>query len=121
MQQLLLVLHRFNCIIVPYLNEPKFLTRQFPILTFVQSPLGVAIGAIAGHLVATSVAILGGAFLAHYISKKVVGALGSNHHYENCSFLHVRHAIYFHFSIRSATWVEFFSLFFAVATLFGVF
>ncbi|KAG8636849.1 hypothetical protein MANES_15G049500v8 [Manihot esculenta] len=41
-----------------------------------QSPLGVAIGAIAGHLVATSVAILGGAFLAHYISKKVVGYLG---------------------------------------------
>ncbi|XP_077226674.1 protein PAM71-homolog, chloroplastic [Tasmannia lanceolata] len=40
-----------------------------------QSPLGVASGAIAGHLVATSVAILGGAFLANYISEKLVGYL----------------------------------------------
>ncbi|GAV76632.1 LOW QUALITY PROTEIN: UPF0016 domain-containing protein, partial [Cephalotus follicularis] len=41
-----------------------------------QSPFGVASGAIAGHLVATSVAILGGAFLANYISEKLVGYLG---------------------------------------------
>ncbi|KAL5990243.1 hypothetical protein ACLOJK_011140 [Asimina triloba] len=37
-----------------------------------QSPWGVAGGAIVGHLVATSVAILGGAFLANYISEKLV-------------------------------------------------
>ncbi|KAG9447701.1 hypothetical protein H6P81_013829 [Aristolochia fimbriata] len=41
-----------------------------------QSPLGVASGAIAGHLVATSIAILGGAFLTKYISEKLVGYLG---------------------------------------------
>ncbi|KAF3635858.1 GDT1-like protein 2, chloroplastic [Capsicum annuum] len=41
-----------------------------------QSPWGVASGAIAGHLVATSLAILGGAFLANYISEKLVGYLG---------------------------------------------
>lgn len=41
-----------------------------------QSPWGVASGAIAGHLVATSIAILGGAFLANYISEKLVGYLG---------------------------------------------
>ncbi|XP_058095017.1 protein PAM71-homolog, chloroplastic isoform X2 [Magnolia sinica] len=41
-----------------------------------QSPWGVAGGAIAGHLVATTVAILGGAFLANYISEKLVGYLG---------------------------------------------
>lgn len=41
-----------------------------------QSPWGVAGGAIAGHLVATSIAILGGAFLANYISEKLVGYLG---------------------------------------------
>ncbi|KDP20342.1 hypothetical protein JCGZ_06428 [Jatropha curcas] len=41
-----------------------------------QSPWGVATGAIAGHLVATSIAILGGAFLAKYISEKAVGYLG---------------------------------------------
>ncbi|KAK4585818.1 hypothetical protein RGQ29_023147 [Quercus rubra] len=57
-----------------------------------QSPWGVASGAIAGHLVATSIAILGGAFLANYISEKLVGYLGG--------------ALF---------------LVFAVATLFGVF
>jgi putative Ca2+/H+ antiporter (TMEM165/GDT1 family) len=57
-----------------------------------QSPWGVASGAIAGHLVATTIAILGGAFLANYISEKLVGYLGG--------------ALF---------------LIFAVATLFGVF
>lgn len=41
-----------------------------------QSPWGVATGAIAGHLMATIIAILGGAFLANYISEKLVGYLG---------------------------------------------
>ncbi|KAK9664771.1 hypothetical protein RND81_14G066900 [Saponaria officinalis] len=41
-----------------------------------QSPWGVASGAILGHFVATSVAVLGGAFLAKYISEKLVGYLG---------------------------------------------
>ncbi|WCJ24187.1 GDT1-like protein 2 chloroplastic [Euphorbia peplus] len=41
-----------------------------------QSPWGVATGAIAGHLIATLIAILGGAFLANYISEKLVGYIG---------------------------------------------
>ncbi|KAL3655080.1 Protein PAM71-, chloroplastic [Castilleja foliolosa] len=41
-----------------------------------QSPWGVAGGAIAGHLLATVIAILGGAFLAKYISEKLVGYIG---------------------------------------------
>ncbi|KAI3463555.1 hypothetical protein Pfo_020218 [Paulownia fortunei] len=41
-----------------------------------QSPWGVASGAIAGHLLATFIAILGGAFLANYISEKLVGYIG---------------------------------------------
>ncbi|KAK7279135.1 hypothetical protein RJT34_24180 [Clitoria ternatea] len=57
-----------------------------------QSPWGVASGAIAGHLLATTIAILGGAFLANYISEKLVGYLGGG-----------------------------LFLIFAVATLFGVF
>uniref|UniRef100_A0A0E0BK06 GDT1 family protein n=1 Tax=Oryza glumipatula TaxID=40148 RepID=A0A0E0BK06_9ORYZ len=36
-----------------------------------QSPFGVASGAIAGHLVATFLAIVGGAFLANYLSEKL--------------------------------------------------
>ncbi|OUZ99512.1 Uncharacterized protein family UPF0016 [Macleaya cordata] len=43
-----------------------------------QSPWGVASGAIAGHLLATLVAIIGGAFLANYISEKLVGYLGGS-------------------------------------------
>lgn len=42
--------------------------------SFLQSPWGVAGGAIAGHLLATSIAILGGAFLANHISEKLVKA-----------------------------------------------
>lgn len=41
-----------------------------------QSPLGVASGAIAGHVIATALAVLGGAFLAQYISEKVIGYTG---------------------------------------------
>eukprot|EP01018_Ginkgo_biloba_P019230 Gb_39405 [translate_table: standard] len=41
-----------------------------------QSPWGVASGAIGGHLAATLLAILGGAFLARYISEKLVGYMG---------------------------------------------
>ncbi|GMN63797.1 hypothetical protein TIFTF001_032866 [Ficus carica] len=41
-----------------------------------KSPWGVASGAIAGHLLATFIAIIGGAFLANYISEKLVGYLG---------------------------------------------
>ncbi|KAF6171076.1 hypothetical protein GIB67_010944 [Kingdonia uniflora] len=41
-----------------------------------QSPWGVASGAIAGHLLATTVAVIGGAFLANYISEKLVGYIG---------------------------------------------
>ncbi|KAF8666089.1 hypothetical protein HU200_053799 [Digitaria exilis] len=40
-----------------------------------QSPLGVTSGAIAGHLIATALAILGGAFLAKYLSEKLVRQL----------------------------------------------
>lgn len=41
-----------------------------------QSPWGVASGAIVGHLIATAIAILGGALLANYISEKLVGYIG---------------------------------------------
>ncbi|KAG6597316.1 protein PAM71-homolog, chloroplastic [Cucurbita moschata] len=41
-----------------------------------QSPWGVATGAITGHLIATTIAILGGALLANYISEKLVGYVG---------------------------------------------
>ncbi|KAM7466210.1 hypothetical protein LguiB_013772 [Lonicera macranthoides] len=39
-----------------------------------QSPWGVASGAIVGHLLATCIAIVGGALLANYISEKLASA-----------------------------------------------
>ena len=41
-----------------------------------QSPLGVAGGAIMGHLVATIIAVWGGAMLSNHISEKTVGIIG---------------------------------------------
>jgi len=41
-----------------------------------QSPWGVMGGAITAHFFATAIAVLGGAFLARYISEKLVGYLG---------------------------------------------
>lgn len=38
----------------------------------VQSPVGVALGATVGHLLATGLAIAGGALLSNYISERVV-------------------------------------------------
>ncbi|XP_073269142.1 protein PAM71-homolog, chloroplastic-like [Primulina huaijiensis] len=44
-----------------------------------QSPLGVASGAISGHLLATFIAVLGGSFISHYISEKLSGYIcGTN-------------------------------------------
>ncbi|KAI5070387.1 hypothetical protein GOP47_0014730 [Adiantum capillus-veneris] len=41
-----------------------------------QAPVSVATGAIAGQVIATGLAILGGAFLAQYISEKMVHYIG---------------------------------------------
>lgn len=56
----------------------QFQISKFPHPSFLQSPWGVASGAIAGHLLATCIAILGGAFLANYISEKLVRAANYN-------------------------------------------
>ncbi|KAL2619875.1 hypothetical protein R1flu_000080 [Riccia fluitans] len=41
-----------------------------------QSPWGVALGAIAGHVLATLLAVIGGALLARYLSEKMIGYFG---------------------------------------------
>lgn len=74
-----------------------------------QSPWGVASGAIMGHLIATSFAIIGGAFLANYISEKLV-KLYQNHPVKLqkwCDWI----VIWILFVIRLDTPVEFCSSF----------
>lgn len=87
LQQLLLVLLRFNHIsfwlcqnYLPF-NDPLY-QSIIVFLLLLQSPWGVATGAIAGHLVATSIAILGGAFLANYISEKLVRPMTFYHRHK---------------------------------------
>ena len=37
---------------------------------------GVAAGAILGHVIATAIAVLGGAYASQYISEKTIGYIG---------------------------------------------
>ena len=39
---------------------------------------GVASGAILGHVIATAIAVLGGAYASQYISEKTVGYIGGS-------------------------------------------
>ena len=41
-----------------------------------QNPLGVASGAVVGHVIATGLAVLGGAIASRYISERTVNVTG---------------------------------------------
>jgi len=45
-------------------------------LAAAQNPVGVTVGACSGHLVATSIAVMGGAVMAKYLSERVVSGVG---------------------------------------------
>lgn len=47
-------------------------------LAAASSPVGVVGGAIAGHGVATAIAVLGGSYLGRYLSEKVVQYIGGS-------------------------------------------
>ena len=46
--------------------------------TAAQNPIAVATGAIAAHLFATLLAVVGGAMLSKYISEKFIGYIGGS-------------------------------------------
>lgn len=45
-------------------------------LSAAQDPLGVCVGAIIAHCIATGGAVLGGSFISKYLSEKVIGFIG---------------------------------------------
>ncbi|MCO5614609.1 hypothetical protein L7F22_068893 [Adiantum nelumboides] len=47
-------------------------------LSAASSPVGVVLGAVAGHGIATLLAVLGGSFLSNYISEKVTAYIGGS-------------------------------------------
>lgn len=47
-------------------------------LSAAQNPISVASGALSGHLIATSIAVTGGSYIARHMSERTIGILGGS-------------------------------------------
>ncbi|KAK3265686.1 Gdt1 protein [Cymbomonas tetramitiformis] len=71
-----MVLSTFTLVFAAEWGDKSFLATIA--LAAASSPYGVVAGAIAGHGVATLLAVLGGSWLGDYVDEKVVGYAGGS-------------------------------------------
>lgn len=71
-----LILSTFALVFAAEWGDKSFLATIA--LAAASDPTGVVLGAIAGHGVATAIAVLGGSFLGNYLSEKAVQYLGGS-------------------------------------------